>query len=226
MPSFPELKAARSRAPVAIVAGLAAVVLAGMAFATQDRWLPPRVDPVAAKVEADRRVAAADATRREFETNARRMADLEARLAAEQAAHEQAKARAKAEQADRQRAKKDAGDAPSIAQLIGLVLAPLDDDLRKKFKTDADTQGVIVTEVDPQRKAGVRDVRVGNVITEVQGVKVATLADVAAMLQKMQNAGRKAVLLTIARADSGKLLTLELVRFDNTPETSRTLRKP
>ena len=93
-PISAEPKAARSRVPVAIVAGLAALVLAGVAFATQDRWLPARVDPAVAKAEADRRISEANAARFEAEAKAWRLAEEKARIAADQSAREQAEVKA------------------------------------------------------------------------------------------------------------------------------------
>ena len=51
--------------------------------------------------------------------------------------------------------------------LIGLVLAPLTDDLRTKHSLDGKVKGVVVTEVDPASPAAEKGVKVGDVIVEV-----------------------------------------------------------
>ena len=91
---------------------------------------------------------------------------------------------------------KPAGDnVPSSGNLIGLGLAPLDDELRQKHGLDAKTKGVIVTEVDPQSPAAKRGVKVGDVIVEAGQDPVSSVADVAEGIEKVRKSGRKAVLL-------------------------------
>ncbi len=62
--------------------------------------------------------------------------------------------------------KPPADNTPQSGRLIGLGLAPLDEDLRKQFSLDAKTKGVVVTEVDPQSPAAKRGIKVGDVIVE------------------------------------------------------------
>jgi serine protease Do len=103
---------------------------------------------------------------------------------------------------DQDKSQKPAGDnVPSTGNLIGLGLAPIDDDLRKTHGLDAKTKGVVVTEVDPQSPAAKRGVKVGDVIVEAGQDAVSSVADVAAGIEKVRKSGRKAVLL---RIESGK----------------------
>jgi serine protease Do len=96
---------------------------------------------------------------------------------------------------------KPAGDnVPSKGNLIGLGLAPIDDELRKKHGLDAKAKGVVVTEVDPQSPAAKRGVKVGDVIVEAGQDPVASVADVEAGIEKVRKSGRKAVLLRIESA--------------------------
>jgi len=91
-------------------------------------------------------------------------------------------------------------NTPQSGRLIGLALAPLDDDLRKQFSLDAKTKGVVVTEVDPQSPAAKRGIKVGDVIVEAGQDAVASIADLAAGIEKIRKAGRKAVLLRVEDA--------------------------
>jgi serine protease Do len=91
-------------------------------------------------------------------------------------------------------------NTPQSGRLIGLALAPLDDDLRKQYGLDAKTKGVVVTEVDPKSPAAKRGIKVGDVIVEAGQDAVASVADVAAGIEKIRQAGRKAVLLRIEDA--------------------------
>jgi serine protease Do len=99
---------------------------------------------------------------------------------------------------------KDTGKSPPTSgrsSLIGLVLAPLNDELREKHGIGKDIKGVIVLEVDPASPAAEKGVKVGDVIVEVAQEAVASLDDIAKGVDKVKKAGRKAVLL---RLEDGK----------------------
>jgi serine protease Do len=96
---------------------------------------------------------------------------------------------------------KAAPPAASRSSLIGLVLAPLNDELRTKHNIGKDMKGVIVLEVDPASPAAERGVKVGDVIVEVAQEAVASLDDITKNVDKVKKAGRKAVLL---RLEDGK----------------------
>jgi serine protease Do len=85
--------------------------------------------------------------------------------------------------------------------LFGLKVAPLTDDLRKKFNIDAKVKGVVVTEADPQAPAAKKGVKAGDVIVEVAQDAVQSADDMARSIDKVRKSGRKAVLL---RVEDGK----------------------
>ncbi len=87
------------------------------------------------------------------------------------------------------------------SSLIGLVLAPLDDDLRAKHNLGKDVKGVIVLQVDPASPAAQKGVKTGDVIVEVAQQAVTSLDDIAKSVDKVKKAGRKQVLL---RLEDGK----------------------
>jgi serine protease Do len=98
---------------------------------------------------------------------------------------------------------KDGGKSGSTGRpsLIGLVLAPLNDELREKHSIGKGVKGVVVLEVDPASPAAEKGVKVGDVIVEVAQETVASLDDIAKSVDKVRKAGRKAVLL---RLEDGK----------------------
>jgi serine protease Do len=99
---------------------------------------------------------------------------------------------------------KDSGkSAPPSGRpsLIGLVLAPLNDELRDKHGIGKDVKGIIVLEVDQASPAAEKGVKVGDVIVEVAQEAVSSLDDIAKNVDKVKKAGRKAVLL---RLEDGK----------------------
>ena len=99
---------------------------------------------------------------------------------------------------------KDSGKSPPPSgrpSLIGLVLAPLNDELREKHGIGKDVKGVIVLEVDPASPSAEKGVKVGDVIVEVAQEAVSSPDDIAKSVDKVKKAGRKAVLL---RLEDGK----------------------
>ena len=102
---------------------------------------------------------------------------------------------------DRDKNSGKSGSSSGRPSLIGLVLAPLDDELRAKHKIGKDVKGVIVLQVDPASPAAEKGVKVGDVIVEVAQEAVTSLDDVAKSVDKVTKAGRKAVLL---RLEDGK----------------------
>jgi len=95
---------------------------------------------------------------------------------------------------------KDSGNKPANS-LIGLVLAPLTDELREKNGLGKEVKGVIVLEVDPASPAAEKGVKPGDVIVEVAQDAVNSVDDITKGIDKVKKAGRKAVLL---RLESGK----------------------
>jgi serine protease Do len=93
------------------------------------------------------------------------------------------------------------GRSQSGRGLIGLVLAPLTDELRAKHNIGKDAKGVIVLEVDPGSAAAEKGVKAGDIVVEVAQEAVASVEDITKGIDKVKKAGRKTVLL---RLDDGK----------------------
>jgi serine protease Do len=90
---------------------------------------------------------------------------------------------------------------PSARALIGLVLAPLTEELRAKHGIDKGVNGVLVIEVDPASPAAEKGVKPGDVIVELAQEPVKSLDDVSKGVDKVKKAGARAILL---RLDRGK----------------------
>ena len=67
---------------------------------------------------------------------------------------------------------------------------------------------MIVTSVS--QRAAMRDVRPGDIITEISGRRVSSVADVARALADLKKEGRKAVLLRILRGDQALFRSIPL----------------
>jgi serine protease Do len=72
------------------------------------------------------------------------------------------------------------------------------------------SEGVAVTEVDPNSDAAEKGVKAGDVILEVGGATVAAPGDVAEGVQKAKDLGRKAVMLYIKSADQRRIVPIQL----------------
>ncbi|MGL4396142.1 MAG: Do family serine endopeptidase [Hyphomicrobium sp.] len=87
------------------------------------------------------------------------------------------------------------------ASLIGMTLAELTDEARKKFSIDDKLMGVLVADVDPSSTAAQKGIKPGDVIVEAGQDLVKLPSDVTKSVDKVKKSGRKAVLL---RVEDGK----------------------
>ena len=94
--------------------------------------------------------------------------------------------------------------------VLGLSLSALNDDLRRRFGVPAETEGVLVTDVDPLGAAIEKGVRPGDVIVEVAQRPVSTPADVERIVMSEEKGGRKSVLLRISAAGDIRFVALRL----------------
>jgi serine protease Do len=102
-------------------------------------------------------------------------------------------------------AKKDAAPAEKsvVQRTLGLELAGITDDLRKKFKIRDNIKGVLVTGVDPGVATAASDKRLapGDVILEVQYQAVANPADMQKRVDQLKTQGKKVAVLLVSNAN-------------------------
>jgi serine protease Do len=84
--------------------------------------------------------------------------------------------------------------APPARSLIGLVLAPLTEELRTKHGLGRDVKGIVVLEVDPSSFAAERNVKAGDVIVEVAHEAVSSIDDIVRVIERVRTAGRNVLL--------------------------------
>jgi serine protease Do len=99
--------------------------------------------------------------------------------------------------------KKDAApEEKSVVQKsLGLNLANLSDDLRKRYKIKDGVKGVVITGVDASSAAAEKRLNAGDVIVEIAQEPVASTADIQKRLDQLKKDGRKSALLLIANAE-------------------------
>jgi serine protease Do len=105
---------------------------------------------------------------------------------------------------------KSAPKAPTVTNL-GMSLAPITGESRRRYRLEEKVQGVVVTDVDADSPAGQKNIKTGDVITEVAQQKVTSPEDFTAKLEAERRAGHRVVLLQVSR---GGELTFIGVRLD------------
>jgi serine protease Do len=92
-------------------------------------------------------------------------------------------------------------EAPTVTrQALGLNLAGLNDEVRKRFSIKETVKGVAVTRVDPNSPAADKRIQPGDVVVEVGQEPVSTPADVTRRLDQLKKDGRKSALLLVSNA--------------------------
>ena len=87
---------------------------------------------------------------------------------------------------------------------LGLTVAPASQ------VAGSGSEGVVVTEVDPNGIASDQGVKTGDVILEVAGKKVANPADVRSALSEAQKDGKRSILLRVKSGEATKFVALRL----------------
>ena len=95
-----------------------------------------------------------------------------------------------------------AEEKTAVKKALGLDLANLTADLRKKHKIkDKVKGGVVITGVDANSPAAEKRLAPGMVIAEVQQQPVATAADLQTRIDKLKKDGKKSVVLLVVSPD-------------------------
>jgi serine protease Do len=90
---------------------------------------------------------------------------------------------------------------PAVKKALGLDLANLTDELRKKHNIKEKVKGVVITGVDPNSPASEKRLAPGMVIAEVQQQPVASATELQQRIDKLKKDGKKAVVLLVVSPD-------------------------
>ncbi len=93
----------------------------------------------------------------------------------------------------------NAGSNQQIEDKLGLVYSELTAELRKQYSVNNDTQGVIITDIDPTSEAATRGVQVGDVIRKVGRTKVNSPNDVNSAIDQAIKNKKSSILLMLER---------------------------
>ncbi len=95
----------------------------------------------------------------------------------------------------------DPGPAPVVKKTLGLELAGMSDDLRKKYKIKDTVKGIVILGVDAASAAADKRLNAGDVIVEVAQEAVASADEFLAKIDKLKKDGRRTALLLVAGTD-------------------------
>jgi serine protease Do len=90
---------------------------------------------------------------------------------------------------------------PVVKKALGLDLANLTDELRKKHNIKDKVKGVLITGVDANSPAAEKRLAPGMVIAEVQQQPVANAAELQQRIEKLKKDGKKAAVLLVVTPD-------------------------
>ena len=93
---------------------------------------------------------------------------------------------------------------------LGLSLAPVSDDLVKRFKLPESAEGAVVTAVKPGSLAADKGLRPGSIIVEVNQVKIKNPNDFSVALEKAKGSNQKSILLLIKEGGEVRFVGLKL----------------
>ncbi len=88
-----------------------------------------------------------------------------------------------------------------VKRTLGLDLANLTDDLRRRYKIKDNVKGVLITGVDANSPAAEKRLNAGDVIVEVAQQAVESANDLQNRIDQLKKEGRKSALLLIANAE-------------------------
>lgn len=115
------------------------------------------------------------------------------------------------EEAEAAEVRPAAAEAPAEAQeaeILGMTLAPVTDEMKQSLSLPADAEGLVVGKVDPTSEAYAKGLRDGDIITEAGQQKVVRLKDLEDRITEAQGAGRKSILLLVRRAGDPRFVAL------------------
>lgn len=105
-----------------------------------------------------------------------------------------------------------AAEAPEVeeGEVLGLTLAPVNDEVREEMGLGEDVGGLVVLDVPEDGEAFEKGVRPGDLVTEAGQGEVATVADLEARVEEAREAGRRSILLLIRREGDPRFVALSL----------------
>lgn len=103
-----------------------------------------------------------------------------------------------------------AAEPPKEAEVLGMMLLPLDDASATELGLPAGATGLAVTKVDPASEAAAKGLATGDVIVEAGQRAVVRLDDLTDRIAEAKEAGRKSLLLLVRRGGDPRFVALSI----------------
>ncbi len=100
---------------------------------------------------------------------------------------------------------------PEEAEILGMTLSELRDDMRDDLGVPASVDGLVVLDLDQTSQAYEKGLRAGDVIAEAGQTAVTTVAQFEAQVEAARDAGRKSILLLVRRGGDPRFVALSVV---------------
>jgi serine protease Do len=108
----------------------------------------------------------------------------------------------------------DGKGAEEQLESLGMALADVTDELRRRFDLPSEAGGVVVTDVAPGSPAAERGLQPGEVIVEVGQDEVSSVEEVVGKIREARDAGRRSVLLLVEREGDMRFIALNIEDFE------------
>ncbi len=106
-------------------------------------------------------------------------------------------------------ASEEAPAEPEAADILGLTLSEITEELTDQFSLSV-SDGLVITAIDPDSEAASKGLLEGDVITEAGQQAVASVEDFSARIEEATEAGRKSLLLLVRRGGDPRFVALSL----------------
>jgi hypothetical protein len=92
-------------------------------------------------------------------------------------------------------------EMPAVQKMLGLSLANMTDDLRKRYKIKDNVKGIVITGVDAQSPAADKRLNAGEVVIEVAQEQVNDTNSLQKQVDRLRKEGKPTMVLLVAAAD-------------------------
>jgi len=104
----------------------------------------------------------------------------------------------------------DTKDQSTELAILGMTLAPLTEGYRSQFGIEESLRGVVILGVEAGTPAEEKDLREGDVITEIAQSQVQTPEEIEDRIKAARDSGRKSILLLVRRDRAPRFVALSL----------------
>nr|WP_236687750.1 Do family serine endopeptidase [Jannaschia aquimarina] len=99
---------------------------------------------------------------------------------------------------------------PAEAEIMGMTVSTLTDELREQLGLEENIEGLVVSDIDPASVAYEKGLRAGDLIEEAGQVRVSSVTQLEERISEAREAGQRSFLLLIRRQGDARFVALPL----------------